>query len=154
MHYKKNFSNSFLEKYNNKCFQQLLIYNNLKFDERIKKIMSYWKTFDNYSLSIMYLKFLRYINMDGFKDNSFIIFFSKLLLQNIHPNPEKRFTLIDTVHTFNAFLYKKNLNNIQTFEELTDNIIKNRKIINDELKKDKKIDTIQTKSMKILRKKS
>ena len=102
----------------------------------------------------MYLKFLRYINIDGFKDNSFIIFFSKLLLQNIHPNPEKRFTLIDTVHTFNAFLYKKNLNNIQTFEELTDNIIKNRKIINDELKKDKKIDTIQTKSMKILRKKS
>ena len=74
----------------------------------------------------MYLKFLKYINIDGFSDNNFIIFFGKLLLQNIHPDPEKRLSLIDTVHTFNTFLYQKHINNIQTFEELTDNIIKNK----------------------------
>ena len=32
---------------------------------------------DNYSLSVMYLKFLRYMNVEGYKDNNFIIFFYK-----------------------------------------------------------------------------
>ena len=89
--------------------------------------MKYWKTFDNYSISIMYLKFLKVINVDGFKNNKFIIFFSELLLQNIHPNPDKRLSLINTIHTFNAFLYEKNLKNITTFAELTDGIVKNNK---------------------------
>ena len=55
----KNFSEKFLLKYKNKCLKQLKFYNSLKsFHEKKNYIMSYWNTFDNYSLSIMYLKFI------------------------------------------------------------------------------------------------
>ncbi len=129
-------------------------YDQIEFKKRIIKIINYWETFDNYSIAIMYLKFLKYININGFIDNEFIIFFSKLLLQNINPDPEKRLNLIDTVHTFNTFLYKKNLNNIETFEELTNNVIKNRFNSNKEMINEKKNELYETKTMKILYKKS
>lgn len=150
----KNFSPEFLKKYKEKCLKQLIKYNAIEFNDRINKIINYWKTFDNYSISIMYLKFLRYININGFMDNEFIIFFSKLLLQNINPNPEKRLSLIDTVHTFNTFLYTKNLNHIQTFEELTENVIKNRKEVNKEMLFENKTELNETKTIKILYRKS
>lgn len=150
----RNFSGDFLDKYEKECIKQLKKYNNIPSEKRLETIIKYWVTFDNYALSIMYLKFLKYINIGGFTDNNFIIFFSKLLLQNIHPDPEKRLGLIDTVHTFNTFLYQKNLNNIQTFEDLTDNFIKNREDINEKINNDKKKYLYDTKTMKILRRQS
>ncbi len=150
----RNFSPNFLKKYENKCVKQLEKYNKLSFEERVDKILSYWKTFDNYSLSIMYLKFLHYININGFIDNQFIIFFSKLLLRNIDPNPENRLNLVETLHTFNTFLYQKNSNNIKTFEQLTDSFIENKIEIDKEITIDKKKGLYQTKTMRIQRKKS
>lgn len=150
----RNFSPDFLKKYEKKCAKQLEKYNKLSFEERVDKILSYWKTFDNYSLSIMYLKFLHYININGFIDNQFIIFFSKLLLRNIDPNPDNRLNLVETLHTFNTFLYQKNINNIKTFEQLTDSFIENKIKIDKEVTMDKKKGLYQTKTMRIQRKKS
>ena len=150
----RNFSPAFLKRYEKKCNDQLEKYNNMPFNERVEKILSYWKTFDNYSLSIMYLKFLHYINVNGFIDNQFIIFFSKLLLRNIDPNPDNRLNLVETLHTFNTFLYQKNINNIKTFEQLTDSFIENKKEIDQEITLDKKKGLYQTKTMRIQRKKS
>tara|TARA_B100001250_G_C19389383_1_gene609835 strand:- start:277 stop:666 length:390 start_codon:yes stop_codon:yes gene_type:complete len=126
----------------------------MTFDRRIELILGYWKTFDNYSLSIMYLKFLHYININGFIDNQFIIFFSKLLLRNIDPNPDNRLNLIETIHTFNTFLYQKNINNIKTFEQLTDSFIENRKELDKKITLDKKNGLFETKTMRIKRKNS
>tara|TARA_B100002019_G_C21151878_1_gene538682 strand:- start:243 stop:992 length:750 start_codon:yes stop_codon:yes gene_type:complete len=145
----RNFSPSFKKKYEKKCLRQLEKYNNMVLDRRIELILSYWKTFDNYSMSIMYLKFLHYININGFIDNQFIIFFSKLLLRNIDPNPEDRLSLVETLHTFNTFLYQKNINNIKTFEQLTDSFIENRREMEDEITLDKKRGLYQTKTMRI-----
>ena len=102
----------------------------------------------------MYLKFLHYININGFIDNQFIIFFSKLLLRNIDPNPDNRLNLVETLHTFNTFLYQKNINNIKTFEQLTDSFIENKIKIDKEVTLDKKKGLYQTKTMRIQRKKS
>ena len=150
----KNFSPDFLKKYENKCFNQLKKYNNIPYEQRLKDLIDYWKTFDNYALSVMYLKFLRYINIDGFVDNQFIIFFSKLLLKNIDPNPDDRLSLIETIHTFNTFLYQKNINNIKTFEELTDSFIENRSEIDKEITLAKKEGIYDTRTMKITKRKS
>ena len=150
----RNFSPSFLKKYEKKCINQLEKYNAMTFDRRIELILGYWKTFDNYSLSIMYLKFLHYININGFIDNQFIIFFSKLLLRNIDPNPDNRLNLIETIHTFNTFLYQKNINNIKTFEQLTDSFIENRKELDKKITLDKKNGLFETKTMRIKRKNS
>ena len=119
----------------------------------MEKILEYWETFDNYSLSIMYLKFLYYINVNGFIDNQFIIFLSKLLLKNIDPNPENRLSIVETIHTFNTFLYQKNLNNVTTFEELTNNFIKNKEDINDAMTIGKKKEIKTMKKIKKLKKK-
>ena len=144
----KNFSPEFLKKYQNKCEKQLNIYNDLEYTERVEKILNYWATYDNYALSIMYLKFINYINVDGFSNNPFIIFFSKLLLQNIDPNPENRLTILQTIHTFNGFLYKRNINNSITFEALAEDFVDNRDEISQALKISKKNDIQQTKTMK------
>ena len=149
----KNFSPTFLKKFEKNCLAQLKLYNQLKFDERVKFIMNYWKTWDNYALSITYLRFLRYLAINGFYENSFIKFMGKLLLQNIHPNPIKRLSLIDTTHTFNGFLYKEQINVQATFEELSDEFIKNKENINDKLRKQSKTDINDTKTMKIEKKK-
>ena len=147
----RNFSPTFLERYEIKCTKQMVKYNALPFEERIALILDYWETFDNYSVSIMYLKFINYININGFMDNEFILFFTKLLLKNIDPNPDNRLTLIHTTHTFNTFLYQKNINNIKTFEQLSDSFIENRNKLDNEIARDKNQGLYQSKTMKILR---
>ncbi len=144
----KIFSPGFLKRYKTKCEKQLRYYNSIEYNERIEKILNYWATFDNYSLSIMYLKFLYYINIEGFQNNPFTIFFSKLLLQNIDPNPEKRLTILQTIHTFNGFLYERNINNSITFELLAEQFVNKREKISDALKLAKQNDIKETKSMK------
>ena len=148
-----NFSPSFLKSYEKICLEQLKIYNQMRFDERVKYLMNFWNTWDNYALSITYLRFLKYLALEGFYENSFIKFMGKLLLQNIHPNPNKRVGLIDTTHTFNGFLYKEQINVESTFEELTDEFIKNKKNINKKLKNQHKNDLTDTKTMKLEKRK-
>lgn len=144
----KIFSPEFLKQYKKKCEKQLRYYNSIDYNERVEKILNYWATFDNYSLSIMYLKFLYFINIEGFHNNPFTIFFSKLLLQNIDPDPEKRLTILQTIHTFNGFLYKRNINNSITFELLAEQFVNKREKISDALKLAKQNDINETKSMK------
>ena len=151
----KNFSPWFLKKYKEKCIKQLKKYNEIDYMKRIKYLFNYWETFDNYALSIMYLRFLKYININGFLDNDFIKFFSKLLLKNIDPNPDNRLSIVETIHTFNTFLYQKNNeSNIQTFEELTDSFIESRDIIEEKVSIDKKKGLYDTKSMKLVKRKA
>ena len=149
----KNFSPNFLKRFEKKCLQQLKLYSQMRFDERVKYLMNFWNTWDNYSLSITYLLFLKYLALNGFYENSFIKFMGKLLLQNIHPDPNKRLSLIDTTHTFNGFLYKEQIDVDSTFEELTDEFIKNKGNINKNLKKQRKFDINDTKTMKIEKRK-
>ncbi len=144
----KIFSPKFLKRYERSCLDQIKMYSQIKFDERVKFLMNYWNTWDNYALSVTYLRFLRYLAINGFYENSFIKFMGKLLIQNIHPNPEKRLSLIDSTHTFNGFLYKEQIDIQSTFEELSDEFIKNKDNINNKLKKQSKTDIRDTKTMK------
>ena len=149
----KSFSPNFLKKFTKSCLEQLKTYSQMKFEERVKFLMSFWESWDNYALSITYLRFLKYLAINGFYENSFIKFMGKLLLQNIHPNPNLRLSLIDTTHTFNGFLYKEQINVQATFEELSDEYVKNKENINNKLKKHFKMDVRDTKTMKIERRK-
>ena len=149
----KSFSPIFLKKFTKSCLDQLKTYSQMKFEERVKFLMSFWESWDNYALSITYLRFLKYLAINGFYENSFIKFMGKLLLQNIHPNPKLRLSLIDTTHTFNGFLYKEQINVQATFEELSNEFIKNKENIDNKLKKHFKMEVKDTKTMKIERRK-
>jgi serine/threonine protein kinase len=88
-------------------------------DEIIKKLLKYIKTWDSYSLSLMFLCFIQFISLSGFIHNKLIIEFSKVLLLNFHPNPEKRLSFDETKKKYNAIFnvdettqsYKKLLHN-------------------------------------------
>jgi tRNA A-37 threonylcarbamoyl transferase component Bud32 len=68
-----------------------------------------WKTIDNYSLSIIYFRLFTQI-FNNF-NNEFIIYFSKILLNNIHPFPEKRYDLDTTYNLINNLFYvNQNIN--------------------------------------------
>jgi hypothetical protein len=71
----------------------------------IIELLSFYPTWDNYSLSILYLKTFSFMFPGGFHKNSLILYFSQMLLYNIHPDPTKRYTLEKTKETFNDIFY-------------------------------------------------
>lgn len=115
------FSSEFKELYYNDCYNELKQYINISSDIVIKKLLSFHKTWDNYSLSIIYLKLLDYIYNKGFSNNSILILFSQILLFNISPNPNKRLTLENSRIKFNS-IFQNTTNNLQSYYSLITNI--------------------------------
>ena len=124
------FSDSFKLKYEKLCFKVLQNYENPRnynlnkndsnYERNIlmnKKlaVLKSWKTWDNYSISIMIMKILNaFIKTDSFYDNNFYQKYNELLLNNIHPNFNKRFSVLDTIDKFKIIIKNQN-NNIETF---------------------------------------
>jgi len=69
-------------------------YANKDFDENLKEALKYAFTWDNYALSILYLEVLiglhRTLNINKKVNNKFIIYFMKLLVDNVSLDPSKR----------------------------------------------------------------
>ena len=144
-----NFSNKFIKLYKNYCFKVLKKYNRLPSTDRKKAVLQGWKTWDNYSISVMFLKILNifinsnksyYANIDFYKK------FIKLLLINIHPNIQKRKSLQDTINYFNEII-KNQKDNIESFVHKSDSekikkdlvkTIKNDTLINKLIKRSEK----------------
>tara|TARA_B100000902_G_C27315007_1_gene920711 strand:+ start:2063 stop:3223 length:1161 start_codon:yes stop_codon:yes gene_type:complete len=135
---KSNFSPNFLENYKKLCMKQLIAYNNLEYENAIKKILSYWKSWDNYSLSVLYLKIIYYLNPGGYTNNSFLSFFTEILLINISPDPTKRLSIVDTIHSFNEFIVDKDINKKNTFTEIVKLVRDNRDEISIRVERDQK----------------
>ena len=91
------FSKEFKRRYKIMCIDVLKKYENVNKNIIIKELLTYYKTWDLYSLSILYLKFYAMLFKNGFFENKFIINFSQLLLINISPDPRKRLLLSDTL---------------------------------------------------------
>lgn len=74
----------------------------------IYELLQYSHTWDLYSLSIMYLKFFNKLFNKGYFDNSFIIYFSQILLENLSPYPDKRLSSKDTNEKYQNIFYTTN----------------------------------------------
>ena len=59
---------------------------------KLFSLLQYYKTWDNFSLSIMYLKLL--FNIFRTQTNNITLFLYKLLLKNVNPNPDKQAVLM------------------------------------------------------------
>jgi hypothetical protein len=101
----ENFSDNIKKKYYDDGISFLSKFINKRKDEIILNIISYFKSWDNYALSILYLEIIikMYKSVKN-KNNKFILDFMKLLLKNISFNPEQRFSLKDTKLYFNNIL--------------------------------------------------
>ena len=122
------FTYDFRLKYVETCMKQLKKYNKMSNAQRITYILNNWFTWDNYSLSFIFFKLFLYININGFLNNNFIIYFSKILLMNIHPNPNKRMGLTQNIHNFNQFFYGENYDK-KTFNDIKDKFEDNINLI-------------------------
>ena len=150
------FSAEFKKNFINTCEAQLLYYNKIPFSERKRILLKFWNTWDNYSLSIIYLKFVYFIIQSNDKKifkNTFVRYFTELLLLNIHPDPNRRLSIEQTLKMFNKYLYENPVNKPETFQDLAESFAKNKKSLDKSLTlNSRKIKTLTEKSIRTLRK--
>lgn len=128
-----SFSEGFRKQYIDLIYSLLKRYNNIPFKERIKYLIRGWTTWDNYSLSILYLKFLYFLTKSQKNkalDNNFVKFMSQLLLKNIHPNFKRRLSVTDTKKAFDEYIGNADKKNLDSIEQVINVINKNKKQIN------------------------
>jgi hypothetical protein len=90
-----------------KTFYKSLVLQGLSFsiinqsrEKIIEKMVKYSITWDNYSLSALFLPIVTKIRENLKTSNTFFEGFSQLLLLNMDPNPEKRLTPLKTIEKF------------------------------------------------------
>ena len=126
------FSQKFRNNYETLCLSTLQQYSTLPFKERIKKLVKGWKTWDNYGLSIVYIKFIYYLTRaknNKSLDNSFVKFMIQLLTMNIHPDFNRRLSVKTTLNRFDEFLGNTGDAKLGAIENIISHIEENKKSI-------------------------
>jgi len=100
----KTFGNDIIKEYRNNALDYFIKYVNWHYDDILKDILQFYKTWDNYALSIMYLRILIDLHRKIQKKNKFIILFMKLLVCNIHLNPLLRLNISSTLNKFDSII--------------------------------------------------
>jgi hypothetical protein len=116
----KSFGENFVQSYKSEAIEYFKKYVNLSYDDILKDILQFYKTWDNFALSIMYLRLLIDLHRKIKKKNKFIILFMKLLVCNIHLNPLKRLTIPSTLIRFESILDDLEIND---YKEVIDNLM-------------------------------
>jgi len=132
------FSDNFVERFKKLSLNQLIKYKNMGYTDSITYILSHWKTWDNFSLSVIYLNIFYYIyGKKKIPKQDFIKIILEILLLNVHPNPEMRLSIRETVLIFNDKLmnFVQNLNNFKFIMNLNRDFVENK----DEFKKRRNI---------------
>jgi hypothetical protein len=98
------FGTSFVSSYKLEALQYFKKYVNQSYEYILTDILQYANNWDNYALSILFLRILIGIHRTIGIKNKFIILFMKLLVCNIHLNPLKRETVDMTIKRFDNLL--------------------------------------------------
>ena len=98
------FNNNIVSSFREESLQYFKKYVNQSYDYILTDILQYSHTWDNYALSILFLRMLIGIHRTIEIKNKFIILFMKLLVYNIHCNPSKRMTIDLTIIKFDSLL--------------------------------------------------
>ena len=94
------FSQQFKENYYKTSMDCLKKYINKPKSEIISKILTYSNTWDNYELSILYLHIIGNITRTFLLKDTFINKLTKILTNNIGPDPLKRDTIVLSIEKF------------------------------------------------------
>ena len=98
------FGPSVVSSYKEEANQYFKKYVNQSYEYILSDILQHAHTWDNYALSILFLRILIGIHRTIGIKNKFIILFMKLLVCNIHLNPCKRLSISQTIQQFNSLL--------------------------------------------------
>jgi serine/threonine protein kinase len=134
----KAFSVEFKNKFKVLCRETSKKYLNISQRKLIKIVLQQWNTWDCYSLCCEFIKLLYILtslDKGEIVDNSFTAFVLKLLLNGIHPDYKRRSSTDDLMKQFSIFIMDQKL---ESLEEITHTISKNKKTIDKRLKDDSK----------------
>jgi len=134
------FSAEFKQNYKTTCINYLRTYVGQEVKKTIDTFITFYPYWDNYSLSVLYLKMFSTIFSKGFHDNSLIVFFSQVLLHAIHPDPQKRYTVEKTNELFKEIFYVDD--NVDNYVDFITTIDYDLDLINQRIKGE-----LQTKKM-------
>jgi hypothetical protein len=98
------FGEKVVRSYKEEAIQYFGKYVNQTYEYILTDMLQYSNTWDNYALSILFLRILIGIHKAIGIKNKFIIFFMKLLVSNIHLNPIKRLSINETINQFKQLL--------------------------------------------------
>ena len=101
----KIFSDNFKEDYKNAALQFFQHYVGMPNEKIIKDLLRFSKTWDNYALSVLYIKLLGDVFSKVFNDSKIIIAFSQFLLYNISFDPNKRLSIVETQNSFRRIFF-------------------------------------------------
>jgi hypothetical protein len=115
--YLKTFGPKIVDEYKEEGITYFSKYINKNVSWIINDILSHSKTWDNYALSICYLKIAIDIynaskNVNDKGKSKFLIMFLKLLVENIHSNPLKRPSVKDTTNKFEKLMEECDINDL------------------------------------------
>lgn len=99
------FPKEFAREYLNLCIAQVKHYVGKPKEYVIKELIRYSNTWDNYSLSVMYLRMLTLLFPEDHYKNKFMHLFGKILLKNIHPDPLQRLSFKESGKQFYDIFY-------------------------------------------------
>jgi len=115
------FGSSFVSSYKEEAEKYFKKYINQNYEYILTDIIQHAHTWDNYALSILFLRILIGTHRSIGIKNKFIILFMKLLVCNINLNPLKRVSIDMTINNFNNLLdileptdYKEIINSLMS----------------------------------------
>ena len=115
----KNFSNSFKYDYEKSALEFFSVYANKPKRNVIYSLLKFWNTWDMYNVSVGFLLILKKYK----RFNNFMNMFLKLLMNNINPNPYKRYSISQNID------YIKKIENIKIEKTTELDKINNKDII-------------------------
>jgi len=118
------FSQKYIETYEKTCIETLKKYINKPKSVIIADILEYYKYWDNYSISILYLHIVGNITRFFSLKGTFLNNFTVLLTKNIHPNPLKRESLEETLENYNK-LFDENTGDWSFINDVSNKKLKN-----------------------------
>jgi len=125
------FSKEFIKKFEEITIKTYEKYTKMTAIDVVNELVKNHNTWDNYSLSVMFLGLLNFLSPDGFINNNLITEFSQILILNLHPYVKKRLSFDETKKRYEKLFssnvpiegYKGILNNFNK-KIFTDKIIK------------------------------
>jgi len=99
------FPRAFSSQYLDMCITHLKTYVGKPSSTLIWELIGHSHTWDNYSLSVMYLRMITLLFPKNNSKNKFLNLFGELLVMNIHPDPKQRLITSETGKKFYNMFY-------------------------------------------------
>ena len=98
----KHFSEHFIDKYLSQLFTYVKPFSDIPIPKLVDKLLASYKKWDVYSLNIIYIRLIAKIYKGKFPHTNFFKSLIELLVINILPNPEHRFSWEESIHKIKA----------------------------------------------------